>query len=1230
LPTSTESQYQRQPLKFLSLGVNLHVPFDLLPPGKFSRLLNIRGSKEAGTLQCRPGLGVINPAPLPTDAGIGIHSIRRLNDNIGDSNDWVGTYVHIVGSGQRVCLIFADGSATQFIPPLAGAPNVWSGRPLSLTPWRPEASPRTWMYIWDDARQAKIGRNELDTVLPIDWVMYDTGIIPPNDAPSSTAGVGAYQYRYRYRSSTTGVISNPSPETLILYASGGIVTATMSPTPSVTHVDFFRFGGALLEYFYVGSAPNTAPSFTDTVTDANAQLNEILPIDRDQPFTVAGIPIQGTCTVVTAGGLATVTWATLDQFINTKNGSLLMTAGTLVNLSGRNYAMYRATNSATQIVVRDPLGTAGAATTFVIQNPVLQGKSLPFVWGPFQNVFFACGDVLNPGILYWTNGNDPDSASALNFQEVTTPSEPLLNGFIMDGRAYVFSSERLFTIFPNPATPTQSWEINETPCQRGMWTNWCYTVLGEKQGGGECYFLARDGIWVTAGGRAENITDADLYELFPHEGDNTQGTASNGFNPVDLTQRTYLRLSHSRGYLYFDYRDSVGALRTLAYEIASKAWYPDLYTPGLRVHYGEEGREAGRLLAGADNGVLYFSGGSTDNASVIACNARSKSIDFDDPGAQKLIGDIATEMSTGDQSINVQPYYNNEAITGPITAYAASAARTHRILDINAGSGQTAYNVALDFSWSNAGASAILFIWTPSASPKPADIQQRCVEWHEFLPGIPDAYVTGIRLWADTRDLAGTAQTKTVDVWVDQLFSGQTITVLGNGEMPFVFSWPVFKGKLGRLLPTDTNRCRILNWEWIAESEPPVLRNWDTNWSPLGERTSIAYVTGVVVVADTQGAAKTLTFQSEFEGAFSGHVAIGGSNAMTTVLRGTHSFAFTPFRAEQLRFYSYDGVPGRLYTWEWITHFVEGRYLANWDATYKDFGNERLIKGVRIFADTINVTKTINLEIDNVVYTTFTATHNGRETIHYDIPLDPATNEYPRGRSVRLYPTDVNAAFLYSTQWFADEEPGRLSNWNAKWEDGGMIDAKWLQGFVLDADTAGATKTVIVEYYPEGDGSALTIAGTFDIIHTGRGGKAYALKPPVIAHKFRLRPTDTNQRWLYGVQWKFEPHPELVHHWETQGYAQGLPGYQHRRRSYLAYVSTGTVYWVQEIDGQEYAIAFPSTAGEYRKIHAPCLPLKGKLWKDTLRCDLPVDVPLIYTLDLDGTGTTPGGEVVVN
>jgi len=845
---------------------------------------------------------------------------------------------------------------------------------------------------------------------------------------------------------------------IVSKAAGGTITATASTDPQVDLIDFFRFGGALLEYFYIGTAFNTAPTFADTVSDADAQLNEIASFDLDPPFTIAGIPLQGTCTAAFSGGLTTITWVSGDQFSNSKNGFLALKAGTLIELSGKNYVLYRPPTSATSLIV---LGDATGATTFHIQNPVLQDKSLPFVWGPFQNVFFACGDVLNPGNLYWTNGNDPDSAASANVQEVTTPSEPLLNGFTHDGRSYVWSPERLFAIYPNFGDNSR-WEILETPCQRGLWTHWAFCTTGEKQGGGFIYFLSRDGIWRTQGGTAESITDADLYELFPHEGQIFGGSASHGLFPVDMTQRTYLRLAYYKGYLYFDYKDTEGAQRTLTYDEASEAWYPDLYTPGQRMHYGDEGREAGRLLSGADDGNIYISGTATDVVTPISCQVRTRSEDFGEPSVQKLLGDAQIELDLGDQPVTVTPYLNFESQAIGATILNTGTGRQHRILDLNAGAGYTAFNLALDFAWANAGAPSILYSWTPSAVPKPQDTQQRCIEWHQFIAGIPDAYVTGVRLWVDTRDLSGVPQTKTIQVWSDQLNTGQTLTVTSNGEQDLIFSWPVFKGKLGRLLPTDTNRCRILNWEWMAESEPPLIGNWDTNWIPLGERTAIGYVTGIVVVADTVGVAKALTFASEFEGVVTNHTAIGGSNNFASNGRTTKSYAFTPFRAEQLRLYSHDGVPGRFYTWEWVIHYVEPRFLANWDATYQWFETERLIKGVRLDADTIAQTKDVTVELDGAVYTTLTVTHDGRLAVHYDLPIDPVSNEFPRARMARLYPTDVNAAFLYASRWIADDEPPRLGNWNAKWEDGGLLGAKWLQGVVSNADTAGIDKTVVV------------------------------------------------------------------------------------------------------------------------------------------------------------------------
>ena len=1214
-------QYARKLLKFLCRGLNTASPRDLLPEGKFSKLVNVRPAIQAGALQSRQGTVVYSAAPLGTDtvdgSTQGVHSIRRINDNMGPDRTFVGDYYHVVGSGKRVAYESNTGTHafTELTPVGAGSTNVWSGRPLSLIPWRPDISPRAWMYVYDAELQQKVGRD--DSTIPAATVMQNIGIAPPITEATSTGGAGAVYYRYTYRSSGTGVTSNPSPIMLTSVATGGVVTAVASTDPQVDYIDFYRFGGALFDYFFIGSAPNATPTFTDNVSDADAQLNLILSEDNDQPWSVVGLPLAGNCTVVFAGGATTVTWVPLPggEGFYASQKDLAMKPGTIVLLGtpGTGLKAYQTWKVPSAEDTLQVIGDATGSTIFQIQQPILQNKAMPFTWGPFNNTIFGCGDFFNPGTLYWSNPGNPDGAAAANSQEITNPSEPLINGFVYDGKNYVFSSERLFAIYPDFSNPNH-WEIIETPCQRGMWTNWCYCINGEKEGGGEIYFLSKDGIYMTTGGQAVCLTTPDLTNLFPYEGyDKNQ--SFNGMFPVDMTERNYLRLAYKDHKVYFDYKDTEGGVRQLIYDQYVSGWLTDVYPNSLRHHYGGEGREVEELLAGSDNGVIYqYENTGDDYGSIINCIVRTHSEDFGDPGAQKLAGQVMVDLEFGDTaSVAATPYFNNEAVAGGTITLTGSS-RAQRIVDISAGEGVTCYNVALDLSWDTSGNVATMFQWEPSAVQKPEDTQQRCIEWHEFMAGGNDSYVMGVILWVDTRDLSGTPQTKTIQIWSDEAYTGNTITVNSNGEQKLEFSWPFFKGKLARLLPTDTNRCRVLKWEWIAQAEPLLISKWDTNWIPLGERTAIGYVTGIVVVADTLGINKTLSFQYEFEGTVVNLTAIGGSNIINGSQRITKSFGFTPFRAEQLRMYSYDDVIGRLYTWEWVIHYVEPRFLPNWDATYEWWEGERLIKGVRLDADTLGVAKTVNVELDGAVYTTLTVTHTGREALHYDMPLDLTTNEYPRARIVRLYPTDVNYAFLYSIKWFADPEPGRLANWNAKWEDGGHAGAKFLQGFILDADTEGVTKTVIVDYYPESSASAIQASASFAVNHTGRSGKAYSFEQPIVAHKFRLRPTDTNQKWLYGVQWVFEPHPESVTHWETQAYSHGLASYQHRRDAYIAYESNDVVYWIIDIDGVQKTYVLPTTGGEYRKVYVPLMAIKGKLFKDTFTCAVPdpVTQPIVY------------------
>ena len=68
----------------------------------------------------------------------------------------------------------------------------------------------------------------------------------------------------------------------------------------------------------------------------------------------------------------------------------------------------------------------------------------------------------------------------------------------------------------------------------------------------------------------------------------------------------------------------------------------------------------------------------------------------------------------------------------------------------------------------------------------------------------------------------------------------------------------------------------------------------------------------------------------------------------------------------------------------------------------------------------------------------------------------------------------------------------------------------------------------------------------------------FSFATPFIANNVRVIPTDSNQGWLYGVEWVFEPMPEEAVLWETQETTFDLPGYIHARDMWIAVSSNAS------------------------------------------------------------------------
>lgn len=422
--------------------------------------------------------------------------------------------------------------------------------------------------------------------------------------PTVTAQEQSVFYCYKWRTKV-GAISNPSPpmRTGVNPNGGSVqVVGTYSSNDQQMvggFLDWYRFGGSLLNYTYIGTQTNRAGSpvtaFVDTLDDLTVANNPLMAFDDFQPFPSIDLPAAGTCDV---NGF-TVTWKGGTTF-NIRWG-----AGTEITINGVVYTLYNRPSSTTVLTTLQDGGTQ-FGVAFSIPQPILLAQPLPSLWGPTDNTgfFFACGDPLRPGTLYFTKGNNPDSAPDTNQIEVTSPAEPLMNGCLVNGLAKVYSTERAWWIYPQFAgvvatiTGTQGspWYLIEAISNRGLFARRGLCT----DGGGTDFFISKDGIYASPGGSGSICITDSIYSLFPHEqsSQDIYVIGATTVNPPDYANPEAMALSFADGRLYFDYDDEEGRAVTLVFDVRARMWSVDIYSSTVLIHAPQVGNSIGALVGG--------------------------------------------------------------------------------------------------------------------------------------------------------------------------------------------------------------------------------------------------------------------------------------------------------------------------------------------------------------------------------------------------------------------------------------------------------------------------------------------------------------------------------------------------------------------------------------------------------------------------------------------------------
>jgi hypothetical protein len=345
-------------------------------------------------------------------------------------------------------------------------------------------------------------------------------------------------------------------------------------------LDIERFGGEIAEWHYAGTVANGAsPSFTDELDDLGVAGNPSEGNINYQPWPVKDVPRTGT-----TGAVAGTSISDSGTTFNTS-----WAPGTRVLINNLPYTIYRVISTSVLELVENA-GSQGAVT-WRIPEPVLLGQPLACLW-EFDHVLFACGDPINPGRLYFTR-HPGETTLVNNYLDISSPSEPLMNGLDWNGRSYVWTPEQMGEVLPS-GNPDRPYQWVNVPGGRGLFSRWALTRYNPKSP--FMSFLGKDGLYKSTGGPSESLTDRDLYAFFPNEGN--LGSIVRGVSPPNIVnaQAANLRLEYTDDFLYFDFISVSALRRTLVYVPDLDGWWLDTYTPGVVFHYGEEGQGVHSIL----------------------------------------------------------------------------------------------------------------------------------------------------------------------------------------------------------------------------------------------------------------------------------------------------------------------------------------------------------------------------------------------------------------------------------------------------------------------------------------------------------------------------------------------------------------------------------------------------------------------------------------------------------
>ena len=641
-----------------------------------------------------------------------------------------------------------------------------------------------------------------------------------------------YLYRVRPRDSRTGVVGNPSPATR--YGVNARRTSIAVALPSAAYDsqidtwDVYRYGGSVLSWRFIGSTASSNSFFTDNYSDSAADAGDPLDFDNFEPWPSVDLPNTGTASVVN-GTVAVV--STTDTDITR------YLPGTLVQLGGQNvYTLWTrptlisGTNYLLQFVEN---AGAGTSVPYIIQEPLIARQLLPYMWGPdADGTVFAVGDAFRPGTVSFCKNYAPDSAPDTYNLEISAPSEPLMGGETIDGLSFVATSEKWWALYPQPGNTEQRYAVVQQPFARGL-----AAPFGHCTDGVSLFWWAKDGIYSSSKG---SLTDADLFNLFPHEGvagTDISSTISTNFNihAPDYTRSGSFRLVYANGFLYAIYQDFLGVYRCLTLDLHRMAWCIDQYgVNGITAAYHVEQPPSAttnkmtvfatfgndpvtgnyQVMVGQQGAAINdFATGVLGSGTPILCAIATAEYNGGDDRAPKQWGDFFVDLTpTAATGVSVTPMSLGAGIAAPTVILQPGSGRQR--VPVSVGGILVSDFMGILASWTddfNAQNDATkLYLWQPSYVIQPA----WTIAWDTFGSSF------GLSGYMHVREVVLAYVSSAPITLAVQSFDGQspapiTIPSSGGAYVKVLFPLSANKGQLYGFKATSAAKFQL----FLADSE---------------------------------------------------------------------------------------------------------------------------------------------------------------------------------------------------------------------------------------------------------------------------------------------------------------------------------------------------------------------------------------------------------------------------